>query len=258
MMNIEKQLSKTILIILCVIGFYSCSFPDDFIEPISTYKESVNIGDFLYQIEGDILSTFDISDPNKIILIDENRLTARVESFISFGGVLFIGAGGSLISYKIANNGKPTRDNIVGVMTFSPEQTECDLLVIDNDLAFVALLDHNKPNNICSRLNDNNTIQVYNIETLSSPILLSFLALTDLKDIGSDATLLFVSDGSNGFKIFDKSDPKNLVELYHFTDFVTNDVVINDGMLIVAGPTELRQYDYTDISDIREISRIEL
>ncbi len=246
------------LFIFCALAFYSCSYPEDNLEPKTTYKQTATIGDFMYQVEADLLSTFDITDPNNIKMVDERRLSFRIESLTSFGDVLFIGSGISLISFKINTAGVPVQDNVVPQMTFSPDQTVCDLMAVDNNLAFVALINHNAPNQICTRSMNDNTIQVYNIATLSNPTLLSSLVLTDVKDVAVDGVLLFVSDGTNGFKIYNLSDPSNLVELYSFDDFNTQDVVINDGMLIVAGSTELRQYDYSDISDIREISRIEL
>jgi hypothetical protein len=244
--------------IILIVGFYSCSFPDDFIQPTSTYKESAIIGDFLYQVEGDILSTFDISEPSVLKLIDEQQLNAIIESLVSFSGVLFIGSGGSLISFTINENGLPVEDNIVTQMTFSTDQTECDQLSITNDIAFVALIDHNHINNLCNRSNNTNTVQVYDIESLSNPVFLASINLNDVKDIATDAALLFVSDGSDGFKIYDTSDPSLPLEIYHIEDFSTNDMIVDKGMLIVAGPTELRQYDYSDITNLRETSRIEL
>jgi len=246
------------LFIFCTLAFYCCSFPDDFIEPNNTYKETATIGDFMYQVEADLLSTFDISDPISMKFIDEKRLNSRIESLTSFGEVLFIGSGGSLISFKINSEGIPVEDNVVPLMTFSPDQTECDLMVVDNNVAYVALINHNNPNQSCIRSMNDNTIQIYDIETLSSPTLLSSLSLTDVKDVAVDGTLLFVSDGTNGFKVYDSSDSANLIELYVFDDFTTHDVVVNNGMLIAAGADELRQYDYSDIDDIREVSRIEL
>jgi hypothetical protein len=212
----------------------------------------------MYQVEADLLSTFDISDPNNLKIVDEIRLNSRIESLITFGEVLFVGSGGSLISFRIQANGIPTEDNVVPYMTFSADQTECDLLVVDDNLAFVALIDQNNPNQNCTRFTNNNIVNVFDIETLSSPTLLSSLMFSDLKDIAVADHLLFVSDGSSGFKIYDTTNPNDLSEIYNIEDFNTQDVVVNNGMLIVAGSTELRQYDYADITNIIEVNRIEI
>ncbi len=251
------KLFKILILVSFILS--SCRFfGDDFVEPKSTYKESVTINDFLYQVEADFLSTFDISAPNNINLVDEKRLNSRIESLVTFGEVLFISSGGSLIAFKINNSGIPEEDNKVSLNMFSNQQTECDPVIIKDNIAYVALADYSGSSNACQRFESNNELRIYNIETFVSPTLLSLTQLSDIKDIATYNDLLFVSDGSNGFKIFDKSELTELIELYHFSETPTKDVIVNNDMLLVVGLTELIQYDFSDISNVREVSKIEL
>ena len=243
------------LVLFCVTVLYSCSL-NDFFESNSTYKENVTIGDFLYQVESNLLTTFDISDPDDIEFLDEKQLNARIESLTSFGDVLFVGSGGSLISFKINDQGIPTEDDVIPQSTFSSDQTECDPMVVDDNLAFVALIELEMPEQGCNRSMNNNRILIYDIEELSSPTLLSTSNHSDLKDIDITENLLIVADGIKGFYIFDRSDPSELMLRYHIDDFTSKHIIVNDNLFIIAGDTELRQYDYSDIDNIIEVSRI--
>ena len=68
---------------------------------------------------------------------------------------------------------------------------------------------------------------------------------------------LFVCDGDSGLKVYDKTDVNDLIELNHFENIVTFDVIPLENHLIMVGDGVLYQYEYLD-NDIKLISQIGL
>ncbi|MEM0991816.1 MAG: hypothetical protein AAGI49_02225, partial [Bacteroidota bacterium] len=88
----------------------------------------------------------------------------------------------------------------------------------------------------------------------SAPALLTQYDLFAPKGVGLDGTTLFVCDDTEGLKVFDVSDPYNLVSIAHIDYITTFDVIPLDGLLLVVGPENIYEFDYTDLSDIKLIS----
>jgi hypothetical protein len=80
--------------------------------------------------------------------------------------------------------------------------------------------------------------------------------MTNPKGVGIDGSTLFVCDGEAGLKVYDFSDPVNLQLLMHYPGIDTYDVIPLNGLLIVVGPDNLYQFDYSDLNDIQLISKI--
>ncbi len=71
-----------------------------------------------------------------------------------------------------------------------------------------------------------------------------------------DATMLFVAEGSFGFRVFDVEDPLNLVEIANFPGRPAHDVILSEGRAHVIGPNGLYQYDYLKLDDILFLSHV--
>ena len=99
---------------------------------------------------------------------------------------------------------------------------------------------------------------MYDIEDINNPELLTTIDQNDPTQFAIDENLLVIADRMTGFKILDISVTEDIFEVYKSKEFPTRDVILNDGLLIVVTPSELRQYDYDDISNIKLISQIEL
>lgn len=246
------------LITILTVSLYACSFPDFGVETTTLFKETVQMDDFMYQVEGNFLTTFDISNPNEIRIVDEKELTSNIESLVMFGGVLFIGTIERMTSFKINENGIPFEETTVALDLFSSDQESCDPILVEGNYAYMSLPNHFVDAFYCHRSDSLNQVRVYDISDLTAPIPVDTVQLENPGKMASDANLLFVSDGMNGFRVFDNSDPTQLIPTFHFQGFETNNVIVNNGMLIAVGPDELRQYDYSTIQDIIEVSKIVL
>jgi hypothetical protein len=76
--------------------------------------------------------------------------------------------------------------------------------------------------------------------------------------LGIDGTNLFVCDGIAGLKIYNASDPENLVKIAWFPDVNAFDVIPFNGLLMMIGKDGLYQYSYNGISEITMLSHISI
>ena len=103
-----------------------------------------------------------------------------------------------------------------------------------------------------------NTLDIINIKTPDQPILVATYGLQSPYGLGVDGDLLFVCEGENGLKIFDVSNPYNLVVLKDYSEVDAYDVIPNRGILVLTGKRGIVQYDYSDHNNIRQLSSIDI
>lgn len=70
--------------------------------------------------------------------------------------------------------------------------------------------------------------------------------MTGPNGLGIKGDRLFICDGSDGLKVFDKSEAPNLVQISHFEAMEAYDVIPLEKSLLLIGNGTLRQYEYTD------------
>ena len=106
------------------------------------------------------------------------------------------------------------------------------------------------------RLIDLNQMVIFDVTNIEQPELIAEYPMELPKGIGVDGKTLFVCDDKAGLKIFDVTNPREIVSIAHFDTFTAFDVIPLDGLLLVVGPENVYQFDYSDLSNIRMISQI--
>ena len=78
--------------------------------------------------------------------------------------------------------------------------------------------------------------------------------------LGIDGSTLFICDGDAGLKVFDVTDPLAITDhqLAIFPDIFGYDVIPVKDVLLMIGDDGLYQYDYSDVTDIKLLSKIEV
>jgi hypothetical protein len=89
-------------------------------------------------------------------------------------------------------------------------------------------------------------------------VLIKSYAMQEPYGLGIDGSTLFLCDGAAGLKIYDVTDDESIILIKHFPDNETFDVILGAGLALVIGPGGLRQYDYSNVGDIRLLSTISI
>jgi hypothetical protein len=74
--------------------------------------------------------------------------------------------------------------------------------------------------------------------------------------LGIDGNILFVCEGQFGLKVFDASDPSNLVQTQFIPGVKSYDVIPFNKILLLTGENGLYQYRYTDPQRLELLSVI--
>ena len=130
----------------------------------------------------------------------------------------------------------------------------CDPVVVQGNYAYVTLYN----GDICH--NNTNQLQVIDITNLKNPVLHSQYNLSNPHGLGIDQNLLFICDGNDGLKIYDASSPDGIDtrQLAHYSGINATDIIPFDNKAIVIGTDGLYQYDYSTISNVKLLSKIQI
>ena len=126
----------------------------------------------------------------------------------------------------------------------------CDPVVADDNYAYVTL----RSGTNCGPTS--NELDVVNIQNLQSPVLAKTYPMNSPQGLSKDNNTLFICDGSAGVKVYNTSDVLSLQLLKTITGLEPVDVIAWNRIAIVVAKDGLYQYDYSDINNIRLLSKI--
>ena len=200
-------------------------------------------GEYLYAVDDKNLLTFDIS-AQEPMQASKKEVGWAIETIFPHKSNLFIGSQSAMYIYDISIPDAPSQ------LSRYPHFTACDPVVVEGNFAYVTL----RTGNTCAR--GVNRLDVINIEDPRDPRKVGFYGMINPHGLGIDDGNLFVSEGDKGLKILDASDPYNVDQRRHITDIKARDVIPFDNVLMVTGEEGILQYDYSDINDVKLLSRI--
>lgn len=258
-----KYLAPYIFIVLLfgLAGCYSdsefASAPGDDTGVGGSYARFLALNNFLYVVDDSSIKTFSLTNPSEPEQVDQKEIGERIESIFQFAGNLFIGSGAGLFIYNIGADGIPTQLSATSYFE-SFRFFACDPVVANSTYAYVTLNSKERIENPCADATviDINMLKIYNVEDLTAPRLLAEYDMHAPKGVGLDGNILFLCDDDQGLKVFDVADPFDIKLLFHFDDFNAFDVIPLDGLLLVVGPDNVYQFDYSDIEDVKLIAQI--
>ena len=203
------------------------------------------VADYLYVVDYSNINVFDISDLESPVTLEDVQVAWDIETIFNQGDVLFIGGQQGMYIYDISAPAKP-----VFVSEFR-HGTACDPVVVDGNYAFVTL----RGGNACGGTQSG--LYIVDISDLTNPELEKFYPMVEPYGLGFKGEKLFICDGSDGLKVYDKSNVLALEQLNHFKDINTYDVIPLQNSLLMIGDKVLYQYDYID-NGIQLLSTFEL
>jgi hypothetical protein len=202
--------------------------------------------DVLYTVDSYALRLFDVNAPENPTLLKEMYVGWNIETLFPYDNKLFLGSTTGMYIYSLADRYDPQ------FISLFRHASSCDPVVVSGKYAYVTL----RAGNLCG--DATSQLDVIDISDLQNPILLKEYPMQEPYGLGIDESLLFVCDGEAGLKIFDATDPMVIDQnrIAHYPDINAFDVIPLGGILMMIGTDGLYQYDYTDPSQIRELSLI--
>lgn len=82
--------------------------------------------------------------------------------------------------------------------------------------------------------------------------------MTSPRGLGIDNKTLFVCDGNDGLKVYNATNVMQIGnnQVAHFNNIQATDVIPFNNRLLMIGEDGLYQYDYSNIQNITQLSRI--
>ncbi|MDG1715134.1 hypothetical protein [Lacinutrix sp.] len=246
---------KKYSLIVIVFIFLSCDSNSDNNESASAFDGSTGQGgslarfttydNYLYTVDNQDLNVFSIVDNEQPVQVNEIPIGFNIETLFNYKQYLFIGSQNGMYIYSVANPETPE------YMSEAQHFTACDPVVANDTHAFVTL--HSDIG--CG--NTLNQLEIYNIENIQNPVLLSTRNLTKPIGLGLYNDYLIICDDE--VKIFDISEPEN-IQLVHNINRDAFDVIIQNNLLILVGEFGVYQYslDENNIQNTIELSTINI
>ena len=204
----------------------------------------VLLKDYLYAISErhslGIVSVTNASSPHF-----ENNISAGfdLETIYPFEDKLFLGSAEGMFMFDVSDPVQP-----FSIGTFSHGRA-CDPVVSDGKYAYITL----HAGTECG--GNANELDVVNIENLDQSQLVKTYPMTKPTGLCKDGSLLFVCDASV-VKIYDAADPSDLKLLNKINSNEPYDVIAHNNVALVVDADGLYQYDYSNVSNIRQLSFI--
>jgi len=222
------------------------------------YNTMKIIGDYIYAVTDSELVTIDRSDAENSIEIDRQQISSRIENLYEAEGVLFVGSEVDMHIFKVADNGIPELQSSTQHIAFSDEVEVCDPVVANQDIAYVTLSsvqpDNSQP---CGGEIVIDELRTYDVSDLTAPKLVNVQEMNSPQGLSIDGDLLFVTNLHANTMVY-QVDHAGSTDLVAFIPGGAHDVFAANGKVLIVSKTEIKQYDYSNVSDIIHYATIKL
>ena len=203
------------------------------------------VDDYLYTVDNSNLNIFDISSGATPNPLGSSMVGRNIETIFPKDDMLFLGSSNGMFIYDISTPTNPT------LLSEFWHVGACDPVFVKDDLAYVTL----RSGNVCDGFTDQ--MEVIDISNPSNPELLITYEMDNPHGLSIAGNTLFLCEGDYGLKVFDIEDHMDIDELEHYKDFSTYDVIaLPNKVLLVIGSDGFYQYDYSDVNNLKQLSKI--
>lgn len=202
--------------------------------------------DKLYSVINNSLNIFNLTGEKPKKAAENLYVGWNVETIFSYKTNLFFGTSTGMLIYSVNDPLKPEYQSCIS------HAYACDPVVVDNDLAYVTI----HSGSTCDYSAKENALIIVDVKDVKNPTQLVTYNLTCPKGLGIDAGKLFLCD--DGLKIYKLTEPQTLManQLVHYKGMDGFDVIPFNNILMMIADDGLYQYDYSDMNNIRQISKI--
>jgi hypothetical protein len=203
-------------------------------------------GKILYVVDKSMLKIFDLTNNLSPSKINELNPGWNVETMFLTEKFMFLGTTTGMAIFDISDPATPVSK------TFFNHARSCDPVVVDDTLAYITL----RTGTNCG--GNVNCLDIVNIKDISKPATVVSYPMSNPHGLGKNGNLLFICDGTAGLKIYDATDPRQMLDhlVYAYPDIKAFDVIPIGKLLILIGNNGLYQYNYSNIQNINLLSTI--
>ena len=240
----------TILLLPIFLWFLSCQHEESFQFDDIGVSSSGSIAKFsidqnyLYVVEKNALSVFDISNPNQIINVSKLDIFFTIETIFRLDTILYLGTTTGVLFYDISTPEYPKQISMYNHLT------ACDPVVANKQYAFATL----RGGQNCG--GTENLLDIIDISDIGNPKLITSYPMTSPYGLGLLGTNLFVGENYNGMSWFDVSDVENIIKVAHFPDIHAIDFIIKGNHITVSTPVSILQLELSATNQLVEISEL--
>ncbi len=202
----------------------------------------------LYTVTTNSLKLFNVSTPKEPVYVNTITLGGGIETIFPYQNKLFIGSTTGMHIYDAIDPSKPVK------LSTYQHFTSCDPVVVQGKYAYVTL----RSGNFC-RLGTN-VLDVLDIQDPTKPVLVSTFPMLNPHGLSISGNNLFICEGKNGLKAFNATDPTTVGknQLSFLQNISASDVIAGPKSLIVTGINGIYQYNYSNASDLKLLSHLDL
>jgi Uncharacterized conserved protein len=200
--------------------------------------------DYLYSVMNNQMTVISLAGEKPVLATENIYIGNNVETIFNYKDAMFMGTPTGMLIYSLEN---PTQPKYCSQIT---HVYGCDPVVVEDDLAYVTI----HSGNFCGQ--DNNELFVIDVSDIMKPKQLVSYSMTKPKGLGIDNKTLFVCD--DGLKIFDATNPQTIManQLLHKSGMSGYDVIPFENTLMMVAEDGIYQYDYSDLNNIHQISKL--
>jgi hypothetical protein len=206
------------------------------------------VNERLYAVTQSDMKLFNVKTPAKPTYDGALNLGFGIETIFPYKDKLFLGTSTGVQIWDNKNPQKPT------YLSRLDHARACDPVVVENDIAYVTLRSVSNFTRCGAAIA--NQLDVIDVSNPASPILKKTYPMDNPYGLGIDNKKLFICEGAKGLKTFDANNILDIKQLQHFKDMNAYDVIPLNNTLMLIGTDGLYQYDYSNPSSLRLLSKI--
>lgn len=186
-------------------------------------------GNYLYTVDKNSLHTISLADAEHPLKVADKSLGIYTETIYPYKNSLLLGTETGMFVFDLNNPASPQQ------ITYFQHIRSCDPVVAQNGFAYITL---NTRNQRC--FNGTNELQIVDISNIYSPQSVKAISLTYPMGLDINSDTLYVCD--DGLKVYNVADKHNPVEINHISGIDAQDVICQQGRIIVIANDGLYQY----------------
>jgi hypothetical protein len=200
----------------------------------------------LYVVDQSTLRIFDITNKTSPVKFDDLNPGWGIETMFLTEKNMFLGTTTGMVIYDLSVPLSPVKKS------FFNHARSCDPVIVDDTLAYITL----RTGTNCG--GSTNCLDIVNIKNILKPVRIATYPMVSPHGLAKAGDLLFICDGTSGFKIYDASSPYQITGrlVYTYPAIDAFDVIPVGNVLMMIGDDGFYQYSYSDVKNIRLLSTI--